>query len=143
MKVIITENQKVNFVKNLIKSQGWKESQKFFDADTISKEIFNNDPMEFLSTFDDLEMVQSKERPELMLFRYEPEKNLMVYNTDNKLIYVHYTEIWDILNKFFGVDYYREQLIKSWAKKSFGIEPVNYVEYFQPYSIRTKLAFIV
>jgi len=90
MKVIITENQKVNFVKNLIKSQGWKESQKFFDANTIVREIFNNDPMEFLGTFDDLEMVQSGE-----------------------------------------------------AKKSFGIESVNYVEYFQPYSIRTKLAFIV
>jgi len=119
MKVIITENQKVNFVKNLIKSQGWKESQKFFDANTIVREIFNNDPMEFLGTFDDLEMVQSGERPELMLFRYEPEKNLMVYNTENKLIYVHYTEIWE------------------------GIESVNYVEYFQPYSIRTKLAFIV
>lgn len=143
MKVIITENQKVNFVKNLIKSQGWKESQKFFDADTISKEIFNNNPMEFLSTFDDLEMVQSKEKPQLMLFRYEPEKNLMVYNSTHQIIYVDYTEIWEVLNKFFGVDYYREQLIKSWAKKSFGIESVNYVEFFQPYSIRTKLAFIV
>jgi hypothetical protein len=143
MKVIITENQKVQAVKNLIKTQGWSESQKFFDYRFIVKSIFNNNPMEFLSTFDDLEVVQSGERPELMLYRYKDGWNLMVHDTKKQILYVQFSEIWDVLKKYFDTDYYREQIIKHWAKKSFGIDFVHYVEYFQPWSIRTKFAFIV
>jgi hypothetical protein len=54
------------------------------DFDIFCQLLNINSPMDFLHLFDDLEQVQSKEYKDLILFRYKPNHNFMVYDTKNK-----------------------------------------------------------
>ena len=101
MKIIITEsqynllieNKKNQFLFDIIKEDGWESAAELVGgAENLVKLGFNNDPMEFLHLFDDLDVVQSEEKQDWTLFRYKKHENLMIYDRKNDEVYINYYE---------------------------------------------------
>jgi hypothetical protein len=126
MKYIISENQ-VDKIKSKIheyvKKYGFEKSREIFGDKVLLTIGFNNDPMEFLNLFNDLDVVQSEDFPnQYMLFRYEEGKNLMVYDRKNDLIYINYNQIWSVLRKDFNLNHSGiVQTIMNWLSESYGL----------------------
>ena len=141
MKIIITEQQY-----KLIKEDSLKQSlldniKEYGVEDTVSMvgdfdiffQLLNiESPMDFLHLFDDLEQVQSKEKGHLILFRYKPKHNLMVYNTKNETVYINYYEIWSFLESNFGLnDKEIQGLTKKWLGEVYNLRGIKtYLAYY-------------
>ena len=133
MKIIITENQNSKLqtkLKDLVKDYGWEAASKAIGgSNKLAKIAFNNNPMEFLHLFDDLDVVQSEENNNWSLFRYKPKHNIMVYNKKNGDFYVSHEDIWSVLDNNFGIYHYQiQELIKEWLGDVYnlrGITPRN------------------
>lgn len=136
MEIIITENQKQSTqdkIKNLVKKLGWNQASDVVGGvKNLTKLGFDNDPMEFLNIFNNLDVVQSEEEENCTLFRYETTKNVFIYDREVNEIYVSDNIIWDVLERGFGVSYYDViSLIKVWLRKVFGLkEYIKNVEEF-------------
>ena len=124
MKILITEEQyklikedtlKQSLIDN-IKEFGVKDTVNMVgDFDIFCQLLNMNSPMDFLHLFDDLEQVQSKEKGHLILFRYKPKHNLMVYDTKNETVYIDYYDIWSFLRSNFGLNHQEIQgLTNEW-----------------------------
>ena len=118
MKIIITENQ-VDKIKSKIheyvKKYGIQKCKEIFGDKVLFTIGFNNDPMEFLNLFNDLDVVQSIEEKNWTLFRYEKGKNLMFYDRKNDDVYIDYYQIWSVLRKDFGLNYNEtQQVTEEW-----------------------------
>jgi hypothetical protein len=129
MKIIISENQ-VDKIKSKIheyvKKYGIEKCREIFGDKVLFTIGFNNDPMEYLNLFNDLDVVQSIEHEEYSLFRYEKGKNLMVYNIQSDSVYVNTTQIWSVLQNDFGL-YYDEvqQLTEVWVEMTYNLKGVT------------------
>jgi hypothetical protein len=135
MKIIITEEQyklikedtlKQSLLDN-IKESGVKDTVNMVGDFDIFCQLLNiNSPMDFLHLFDDLEQVQSKERKDLILFRYKPNHNFMVYDTKNESVYIDYNEIWSFLANHFGLNYIEtQQFTKMWLDEVYNLRGVT------------------
>ena len=140
MKILITEEQY-----KLIKEDSLKQSlidsiKEFGVNDTVNMvgdfnnlcQLLNiNSPTDFLHLFDDLEQVQSKDKGHLILFRYKPKHNLMVYNTKNETVYINNHEIWSFLKSNFGLNHQEIQgLTKEWFDEVYKLRGVTTYEGF-------------
>jgi hypothetical protein len=128
MKIIISENQ-VDKIKSKIheyvKKYGVEKCREIFGEKVLFTIGFNNDPMEFLNLFNDLDVVQSVEKKDWTLFRYEKGKNLMIYDRINNYIYINNDQIWSVLRKDFGFNYNEtEQLTKGWVEEVYNLRGV-------------------
>ena len=136
MKIIITENQQdllKDKVKKMVKNIGWKQASDVVGGTkNLTKLGFDNNPMEFLNLFNDLDVVQSEEEKYCTLFRYKTTKNVIIYDAELNEIYVNDGVIWDPLERGFGVLYHDViSLIKVWFREVFGIkEYIKNVEEF-------------
>ena len=137
MKIIITENQYKLIKENislkekllgLIKKVGFESVTKIVGSLDKTFEIFDiKEPMDFLNLFNDLESVQSEERPSFMLYRYKKGHNFMVYDRKNDNVYTNYNEIWSVLQDEFDFTFEEIQgLIKIWLDEIYNITDVNY-----------------
>ena len=135
MKIIISERQqkliKENSVKgsliDMIKEDGWKSvSGVVGGIDNLKKLVGIESPMEFLHLFDDLDVVQSEEKPDWTLFRYEIGNNLMVYDDEFDFVYINYSIIWSFLEKVFGFNYSEiQEVILEWLSEVYDLRGVT------------------
>lgn len=130
MKYIISEQQNnklVDKLTNNIKSDGWNNTAKLVGGDeNLIKLLGITSPMEFLHLFDDMDVVQSEQNPELTLFRYNKGNNLMVYNKKNEAVYVNYRDIWSILKEIFGLKYSEiQEVVKEWLDEVYNLRGVT------------------
>jgi hypothetical protein len=99
-----------------VKKYGLKKCKEIFGVKVLFTIGFNNDPMEYLNLFNDLDVVQSIEKENWTLFRYEKGNNLMVYDRKNEHVYINYNQIWSVLRNDFGLDYDEtQQVTKEWV----------------------------
>jgi hypothetical protein len=129
MKIIISENQ-VDKIKSKIheyvKKYGIEKCREIFGDKVLFTIGFNNDPMEFLNLFNDLDVVQSAEKENWTLFRYEKGKNLMIYDRKNDYVYINYKQIWSVLREDFGLNYDEtKQLTKEWVGVAYNLRGVT------------------
>ncbi len=118
LEITLIDNIKESGVKDTISMVG--------DFDIFCQLLNINSPMDFLHLFDDLEQVQSKEKGHLILFRYKPKHNLMVYNTKNEIVNIEYYEIWSFLRSNFGLNYQETQgLTKEWLDEVYNLRGVT------------------
>jgi hypothetical protein len=119
-------------LQNIVKEYGWKRGAISVGDKHLVKLGFNNNPMEFLNLFNDLESVQSEENPDWTLFRYKPNENLMVYDKDRQYTFIHYDKIWSVLRKSFKLSYFETQeLTERWLGETYnlrGITPIFMLE---------------
>jgi hypothetical protein len=132
MKIIITENQYKLIKENislkekllgLIKKVGFESVTKIVGSLDKTFEIFDiKEPMDFLNLFNDLESVQSEERPSFMLYRYKKGHNFMVYNRKKDYVYINYYEIWSVLGDKFGLNNSEiKELTKRWLDEVYNL----------------------
>jgi hypothetical protein len=126
MKYIITEDQNKTIsdkLKSMVKKYGWEKTSKSVGGPkNLMKLLKINDPMDFLNLFNDLDVVQSQERPNLTLFRYVNGNNMVIYNKENGETYVNYYDIWSFLENNFGLNRGEIQgLIKDWLGEVYNL----------------------
>ena len=136
----LTESDLTRIVKRVIKENLAKDNliQMIKDDDirsasemvggfkNLSKVLIIDTPMDFLHLFDDLGIVQSKEKKDCTLFRYKPKHNLMIYDRKNEVVHINYYEIWSVLEVKFGLNYSEiEQLTKDWLSEVYNLRGVT------------------
>ena len=129
MKIIITESQSESLkekLQTIVKKYGWDGGVMSVGEKNLVKLGFNNDPMEFLNLFNDLDIVQSEEKPHWTLFRYKPKENLMIYDRKNDYVFIDYDKIWSVLRNNFGLNYGETQeLTKIWLAEVYNLRGVT------------------
>jgi hypothetical protein len=127
MKVLITENKFKDVAKSMLIDTGVQSTIEFLGGFDNFCKVFNIEgPMDFLHLFDDLEQVQSEEYVDLILFRYKPNHNFMVYDTKNEIVSINYDEIWSFLRSNFGLNYQETQgLTKEWLGEVYNLRGVT------------------
>jgi len=129
MKIIISENQ-VDKIKSKIheyvKKYGFEKCKEIFGDKVLFTIGFNNNPMEYLNLFNDLDVVQSIEKKDWTLFRYEKGKNLMIYDRKSDYVYIDYDQIWLILRNDFGLNYNdSKQVTEEWLEIVYNLRGVT------------------
>ena len=127
IKKILKEESLKQTLKQEVKEFGWKETAELVGgAENLVKLGFNNDPMEFLHLFDDLDVVQSKQKPNWTLFRYKKYENPMIYNRENDEVYIDYFRIWSVLSNDFGLNYDETQsLTETWLGEVYNLKGIT------------------
>jgi hypothetical protein len=129
-KILKEESLKQENLKKLLKQQvkedGWEFAADLVNGpEDLAKLAFNNNPMEFLNMFNDLDVFQSEEGSNWTLFRYEKGNNVMVYNRINDNVYINYDVIWLFLQKGFDLNYIETQeLTKIWLSEAYNLRGV-------------------
>jgi hypothetical protein len=129
MKIIISENQvdKIRSkIHEYVKKYGIEKCREIFGNKVLFIVGFNNDPMEFLNLFNDLDVVQSVEQKYRTLFRYEKGENLMLYDRKLNYVYIDSDQIWSVLQNDFGFNYDdTRQLIEEWLGVVYNLRGVR------------------
>jgi hypothetical protein len=129
MKILITEQQNEKLIKKIIndiKSDGLNVAAKRVGGFDIFAKLLNiTTPMDFLHLFDDMKISQSDKNPSHILFRYNPNEILMLYNKDLNVIYINYDNIWSFLEDRFGL-YYDEirKYVEAWLDEVYKLKGV-------------------
>jgi hypothetical protein len=131
MKILITERQKNLLIENqlsdelinIIKYDGWEDAIRYVGNINNLKKLINfGSPLEFLNLFNDLEVVQSVDDDDYILFRYEKGKNIIVYDQKNGTGYINYYIIWSFLDSYFGLNYTEiQELTKEWLSETYNL----------------------
>ena len=127
VKRVIKENSVKDDLIQSIKDEGWDNTAELVGGDKNLMKILNIDsPMDFLHLFDDLDIVQSEEKPDWTLFRHKPKKNLMIHNRKNNKVYINYDEIWEVLEDVFNLEYSEiQELIKEWLFEVYNLRGIT------------------
>lgn len=129
MKIIITEEQHddlVEMMTDLIKSDGWANTTKLVGGDENLIELLGiKSPMEFLHFYDDMDVVNSEENKNKVLFRYNKGHNLMVVDKKDGFTYIYNPDIWSILEIVFGLNFDDiEKLINVWFDDVYNLRSI-------------------
>ena len=129
VKRIIKEEKlsKQDVLKKHVLKNDWEEvAERIGGFDNLYKHAFNNDYNEFLNLFNNLEVVQSEERPNWMLYRFEKGKNIMIYDKIDEDVFINYDVIWSFFQRGIGINYNVTQVImKTWLGKDYNLRGVT------------------
>ena len=111
---------------DMIKDIGWHETTSFVGGSEELLTIFNNDPMEFLNIYNDLDVVQSERNEDLILFKDEKGNNLMVYDRKIEEVFISNDYIWSVLRNDFGLNINETQeLTQRWLSEAYNLRGGN------------------
>lgn len=106
---------------------GWRTASKSVGGfRNLAKLGFNNDPMEFLNLFSDLDINMGEKNDPYMYLHDDKNPRLIVYNPKNKNIFISYEDIWEFL--FTGFDYNFSdslELVSGWLGDTYDLWDVN------------------
>ena len=128
VKKVIKENSLRQDLIQQIKEDGWKSASELVGGyENLKKLVGFKTPMDFLHLFDDLNVINSEEKPYLTLFRYEIGNKLMVYNSVNNVVYINYNKIWRGLEiVFFELnDFEIQELTQEWLYEVYDLRGVT------------------
>ena len=128
VKKVIKENSLRQDLIQQIKEDGWKETSELVGGyENLKKLVGFKTPMDFLHLFDDLNVINSEEKPNLTLFRYEIGNKLMVYNSVNNVVYINFNKIWRGLEiVFFELnDFEIQELTQEWLYEVYDLRGVT------------------
>jgi hypothetical protein len=134
MKILISERQKNLLIENqlrddlinIIKYDGWEDAIRYVgNIDNLKKFVNFDSPLEFLNLFNNLEVVQSVEIDDYILFRYEKGKNIIIYDKKHSYGYVNYPIIWSFLESYFGLNYTDiMELTMHWLRETYNLRVI-------------------
>ena len=128
VKKVIKENSLRQDLIQQIKEDGWKSTSELVGGyENLKKLVGFKTPMDFLHLFDDLNVINSEEKPYLTLFRYEIGNKLMVYNSVNNVVYINFNKIWRGLEiVFFELnDFEIQELTQEWLYEVYDLRGVT------------------
>jgi hypothetical protein len=130
-KFIITEEQNRTItikLKSMVKQYGWVNASKAVGGfKNLGKLGFNNDPIEFLYSLDNMDVIQSeKNRQRWILYRTKNGNTMMIYDMKNDHIYVDNILIWLSLEEGFGLNYSEiQEIIVKWLDEVYDLKRVT------------------
>jgi hypothetical protein len=124
---ILKEESLKQSLKDQVKEFGWKDTAELVNgSENLKKLSVIKTPIDFLNLYNDLDVVQSEERPILTLFRYKKHNNLMVYDRKKEIVYLDYDKIWLVLRDDFGLNLTdTQQLIKEWLGEVYNLSGIT------------------
>ena len=73
-----------------------------------------------------MDVIDSEEKPNLTLFRYEIGNNLMVHEDEFDFVYINYGKIWSFLEKVFGLNYSEmQEVTQEWLSEAYDLRGVT------------------
>ena len=126
VKRVIKENAVKDDLIEMIKSDGWESAAELVGGiENLKRLVGIETPMEFLHSFDDLDVVQSEEYPNWTLFRYKPKHNIMIFDRKNRIVYTDYHNIWSVLEDGFDLNKTEiYELTKEWLSKVYDLRNI-------------------
>ena len=127
VKRVIKESDVKDSLIDMIKDEGWESAAELVGGIKNLKKLTGIEtPMDFLKLFNDLDVVQSEEKPDWELYRYEKGNNMMIYNRKNDYVFIDYHKIWSFLEKVFGLYYSKiQQLTEEWLSEVYNLRRVT------------------
>jgi len=131
MKIIITEEQNDKLtrrVKMMVEKLGLQESIKMLGGNTnIIKHAYENNPLEFMDNFEDLETIIKPSKPYIIYYK-KNGKTLMVQDDERKEFWFDYTEIWYFFKMIFHMEYKEiQRILNKWLEENLkGYTPYIY-----------------
>ncbi len=124
---VIKENSSKDYLIQMVKDNGWDNTAEFVGGiENLKKIVGIESPMDFLHLFDDLDVVQSEEKPNVFLYRYEKGNNMMVYDKKIDKVYINHYVIWEFLEEGFGLDYDEiQEVMKEWLFEVYNLRGVT------------------
>jgi len=124
---ILKEESLKQSLKDQVKEFGWKDTAELVNGSENLKKLSGIEtPIDFLNLFNDLDVVQSEEKPDWILFRYKKGYNLMVYDRKSNDVYISYTNIWVVLESHFGLnDFEIQQLTEEWLGEVYNLSGIT------------------
>jgi hypothetical protein len=131
-KILKEESSRQENLKKLLKQQvkedGWEFAADLVGGpEDLAKLAFNNDPMDFLNLFNDMNGVKSEANPNWTLFKDDPEKTMISYNRKKRMVLVNFRDIWNILYHDFEIknDMKVIKLISKWLDEVYNLRDVE------------------
>ena len=134
MKIIITEQQDEKLtrrVKMMVEKLGLEDAIKMFGDNTnIIKHAYENNLLDYLNNFKDLEVVESEKYPNSIFYK----KNgvvVMELNKKTKICWFDYDNIWSFFDIVFDMEYQEIQgFLNKWLEDTFNLK--GYTPEFKP-----------
>ena len=116
MKIIITENK----IHNFFKKRGLTRTIGDLGGIRNFTKTFNlKTPNDLLDLYKDLEIVESEDRTDLILYRFNQGENVFIYDKNKNEVLVNFW-LWSVLESFFDESYMRVQLIiEKWLSNTY------------------------
>jgi hypothetical protein len=135
---ILKEESTKQILLDEIKYFGIESAERLVgDIDSLFGVLNIETPIDFLNLFNDLDVVKSNDRPEIMLFRYKKGKNLMAFDSKNNNVSVNFFEIWSILyDQFQLTEDEIKKVIEEWLYEVYGLSGLRLIRYQLPYLIK-------
>jgi hypothetical protein len=128
VKRIVNESTASEALKDMVKTDGWKETSKLVDGpENLAKIVFNNDPLEYLNGLD-LHKVRYTNDPNRVHFVDHKESNFLLSPLSQRTVSVNYDNIYEFLYKGFKIkDDKVKKLLKNWLndKQGFHFDTVR------------------
>jgi hypothetical protein len=127
VKRVIKESAVKDSLIDMIKDEGWESAVELVGGSENLKTLVEiKTPIDFLNIFTDLDVVQSEEKPDWELYRYEKGNNIMIYDRKNDYVFIDYHKIWSFLKKVFGLNYSEiQQLTEEWLSEVYNLRGVT------------------
>jgi hypothetical protein len=127
VKRVIKENSAKDSLIDMIKYDGWQSAAELVGGiENLKRLVGIETPMDFLNIFNDLDVVQSKQEPNWILFRYEKGNNMMIYDRKRKDFSLSNLVIWSFLKYGFGLNYSETQEVtKEWLDEVHNLRGVT------------------
>ena len=129
VKRVIKENAVKDDLINMIKEDGWESAAELVGGiENLKRLVGMETPMELLNLFNDLDVAQSEENPNWILYRYTKGDNMMIHNRQNDDLYIKNNAIWGFLRKGFDLNYGEtQQLIEEWLSEVYNLKDVTII----------------
>jgi hypothetical protein len=128
VKRIVNESTASESLKDMVKTDGWKEASKLVDGpENLAKIVFNNDPLEYLNGLD-LHKVRYTNDPNRVHFVDYKESNFLSSPLNQRTVSVNYENINEFLYKGFKIKEDKvKKLLKNWLndKQGFHFDTVR------------------
>jgi hypothetical protein len=127
IKRVIKESAAKDSLIDMVKYDGWESAAELVGGiENLKRLVGIETPMEFLHSFDDLDVVQSEEYPKWTLFRYKPKHNIMIFDRKNRIVHTDYHNIWSVLEDGFDLNKTEiYELTKEWLSKVYDLRNIR------------------
>ena len=121
---------KINHLKS------WLEEEGYYSKIKNNKVIVTEKPLKeacidwLNKNYSGMEVVESKDYPGNVLYRYVPKENILFHDTENRKVWVRYDLIWLFFKDYFGL-YYQEirDITEEWLSEAYNLKGITKLDY--------------
>lgn len=130
----IPSDDKLNHLKSWLNDEGYYSIIHVHKNYNNNRIIVTDKPIkeaciDWLNTnYSGMEVVDSKDYPGCVLYRYEPKKDILFYDKKNRKVWVRYDLIWSFFEDYIGLD--RQKIggiTEEWLSETYNLSGITQV----------------